>query len=347
MLIAQRRKQRDLSQGELAQRIGLSRQALSSIEKGQSVPGVDVALRLAEVLGCQVEDLFTYSADSALELRHFAPSVSGRFALARVRGQLVGYPLDGEDILVAADAIRPEPQSDALEFLSPAHEIEANLSVAGCSPALALLSQQTSRALGQGRCLFRSCSSAAALRALVDGRVHVASTHGLSPTKREAFNEPRGLVLAEWQVGLISKKGATKQLRSPKELCRPSLKIAHREAGATTQSLLERLLIDAGLPLGHKPHKGRRQSGHLGVAQAVAQGHADAGIVSEDVARCYGLHFVPIRSERIELWYEQSSARQLTPLLEQACASRYRRELENLGYDLRENGRSLCEKSFL
>lgn len=53
------RKQEGLTQEELAQRIGISRRALSSIEKGASIPSVDIALKIASVLSTTVEALFT------------------------------------------------------------------------------------------------------------------------------------------------------------------------------------------------------------------------------------------------------------------------------------------------
>jgi putative transcriptional regulator len=47
-----------LTQQELAQRAGVTRQSIISIERGRYRPSVELALRLASVLGCVVEDLF-------------------------------------------------------------------------------------------------------------------------------------------------------------------------------------------------------------------------------------------------------------------------------------------------
>ncbi len=52
------RAERDLSQGELALAVGVSRQTISSIETGQYCPSTALALRLAHTLGEQVERLF-------------------------------------------------------------------------------------------------------------------------------------------------------------------------------------------------------------------------------------------------------------------------------------------------
>jgi putative transcriptional regulator len=52
------RAERDLSQGELATLVGVTRQTISSIETGQYCPSALLALRLAVTLGKRFEDLF-------------------------------------------------------------------------------------------------------------------------------------------------------------------------------------------------------------------------------------------------------------------------------------------------
>jgi len=47
-----------LSQAELAERVGVSRQTIVAIERGNYNPSVELALRLARVLGTTVEELF-------------------------------------------------------------------------------------------------------------------------------------------------------------------------------------------------------------------------------------------------------------------------------------------------
>jgi molybdate-binding protein/DNA-binding XRE family transcriptional regulator len=56
--VGRRRSGSGLRQQELAERVGISRQSLSTLEAGSSVPSAALALRLARVLGCKVEDLF-------------------------------------------------------------------------------------------------------------------------------------------------------------------------------------------------------------------------------------------------------------------------------------------------
>ncbi|MGP4019091.1 helix-turn-helix transcriptional regulator [Saccharopolyspora sp. 5N708] len=52
------RAQRGWSQGELADRVGVSRQTVISIEKGRFDPSLPLAFRIAKAFGCRIEDLF-------------------------------------------------------------------------------------------------------------------------------------------------------------------------------------------------------------------------------------------------------------------------------------------------
>ncbi len=53
------RAELDVSQGELARRVGVSRQTISSIETGQYGPSTLLALQLARVLAVRVDELFS------------------------------------------------------------------------------------------------------------------------------------------------------------------------------------------------------------------------------------------------------------------------------------------------
>lgn len=52
------RAERNLSQTELADAVGVSRQTISSIETGQYVPSALLAFRLAAAIGVPVDQLF-------------------------------------------------------------------------------------------------------------------------------------------------------------------------------------------------------------------------------------------------------------------------------------------------
>ena len=57
-LVRQHRVTEGLTQQELADRVGVTRQTILSIEKGKYTPSVALALCIAEVFGVGVEALF-------------------------------------------------------------------------------------------------------------------------------------------------------------------------------------------------------------------------------------------------------------------------------------------------
>ncbi len=52
------RRSADITQEALADRVGVTRQTILSIEKGKYVPSVALALHLAQALNVRVEDIF-------------------------------------------------------------------------------------------------------------------------------------------------------------------------------------------------------------------------------------------------------------------------------------------------
>jgi len=56
--VKQHRARLDLTQEELAERVGVRRQTILAIEKGRCAPSVLLAFRIARVLGMLVDELF-------------------------------------------------------------------------------------------------------------------------------------------------------------------------------------------------------------------------------------------------------------------------------------------------
>ena len=52
------RAKKNWTQAELAEKIGISRQAMNSIETGKFVPSTLLALKMAHVFGTPVEEIF-------------------------------------------------------------------------------------------------------------------------------------------------------------------------------------------------------------------------------------------------------------------------------------------------
>src|SRR5437879_8547089 len=169
------RQKSGFTQGELAERAGISRQTLSTLESGRGQPSTMVALRLAHVLRCRVEELFWLREEGG-ELRAELAFTGERGRLASKRalvgsvaGRWVAHPLRRQDPLgltTAADALLSRAPRDGeparLFALRPIEALQANVLVTGCDPGLAVLAGRVEdRWPGQRLCWIGACSVAA------------------------------------------------------------------------------------------------------------------------------------------------------------------------------------------
>ena len=67
-LLRRLRKERRMSQAEVARSVGLSRQSVNAIENGKCQPRLVVAYRLARLFGRSIENVFQLEATDGLEL---------------------------------------------------------------------------------------------------------------------------------------------------------------------------------------------------------------------------------------------------------------------------------------
>ncbi|HET9751723.1 MAG TPA: substrate-binding domain-containing protein, partial [Myxococcales bacterium] len=116
--------------------------------------------------------------------------------------------------------------------------------------------------------------------------------------------------------------------------------------GAGARRLIDRHLRKPRVPASAVKGYERLLGGHLQVAQAVAMGAADAGVVARSAAVAHGLQFVPLSEERFDLvfpkeWTADPRAARLVETLE---GRPFRRELASLGgYDTRRSGHLVAE----
>lgn len=54
------RARADVTQGELAEEVGVSRQTINAIERGRYDPSLELAFELAHFFDCAIEDVFVY-----------------------------------------------------------------------------------------------------------------------------------------------------------------------------------------------------------------------------------------------------------------------------------------------
>jgi len=57
------RAERDWTQADLAERVGISRQAVISIEKYKYTPSLELAFQVAEVFEVSLTDIFSYEEE--------------------------------------------------------------------------------------------------------------------------------------------------------------------------------------------------------------------------------------------------------------------------------------------
>ncbi len=361
--LARARMARGLTQTELARRAGISRQALGAIESGAYHPGVAIAIRLARELGESVETLFGESGDETStlveanwfdDLRHRNPTAPSRVSLARVRGKVVAVarPAAHLTLVPAAGVLQRARRHrvDVCTFLLPS-EIDSTLLMAGCDPAVTMLVDWLARRRSPVHAVALPCSSQTALRAVVDGRAHVAGVHlrdqksgeyNLAPIRR-ALGNRRSMVVnfARWELGLATAPGNPLAIRGFADLARPGLRIVNREDGSGARAALDDALdaldIQPGRIAGYQFEVG----GHLEVAAAIATGQADAGVTIRLGADAYGLDFLPYRDERYDLVIMDHDA-DSTPvkaLLDALNSRRFAREVSQLcAYDTGQMG---------
>lgn len=84
------RKYNNMSQEELASRIGVTRQTLSKYETGESLPDIEKCNAIAEVFGITMDDLVNYSKDENFGMG-LPPKGKHMFGMVKVgdKGQIV------------------------------------------------------------------------------------------------------------------------------------------------------------------------------------------------------------------------------------------------------------------
>ena len=313
------RQARGFSQQQLADMAGVSRQAISAIESGNSDTSLRVAMALSCGLGLTVEELFgTAETVVPVAAREVSPlgGKGARVTLARVGDGHVALPLRGETVTRAgflpAGGLVTETGKDQgrrTRTVRPIQPPRPTLVVAGCDPALPLL--ETPLGLLDPPVAFTwwPCSSREALALAAEGLVHVAGMHlrghgteyNIGPATELL---PRGgevIGFCAWREGLVLRPDLADGISGVTDLAERRLRLANREPGAEARSLLDRELAEAGIEASQLPGYGTRATGHLQVAAAIAAGLADAGVASEPVARAYGLAFIPLAAEHFDL----------------------------------------------
>ncbi len=353
------RQARGYSQLQLAGMAGVSRQAVSAVESGQSDPSLRVALALAQALGMTVDELFgdegavpTVTARPVgLAARPHRPASSDlageRVTLASIGESFVALPLAGRTVsragfLPAGGLI--VDSGEASVAVRPIGPPRPTLVVAGCDPALPLLEAPLSLLDPPIAFSWWPCASREALRLAAEGLVHAAGVHLLGRSGRYNTGPAAGLLAAggemigfsAWREGLVLRPAEASRVNSIDDAVGAGLRLVNREPGAEARSVLDRELAGIGVDGSEVPGYQAVATGHLQVADAVAAGLADVGVASEPAALAYRLAFVPLASERFDLVIpaERLASREVQALIKVLSSRWLLDQLASLpGYD--------------
>ena len=57
----------EMTQAQLAERVGITRQTIVALETGRYAPSLELAMKLAAVFGCPVDELFFWKNEAAIK----------------------------------------------------------------------------------------------------------------------------------------------------------------------------------------------------------------------------------------------------------------------------------------
>ena len=344
------RERRGISAAGLAKLCGVTRQTIYAIEAGDYVPNTTVALQLAKTLEVRVEELFSLEAESApapkpSPVEFLNPARSGQAVqLCKVGGRTIAVTAPSQPLMLApADAIAIDSMK-AQAFQSEP-ENPKRLLIAGCDPGVSLLTQHLDIVIAPS-------TSHQALKWLKQGKVHIAGTH-LRDSASGEYNLPivkhlfppasvKVVTFAVWEQGIVTRAGSN--IRSVEDLLSKDVRIVNREKGAGSRELLDQQLRSLGIQGNQIRGYDSIAMGHLPAAEAVSQGQADCCIATRSAARAFGLHFIPLSTERYDLVIRRQFAKHpsVEALLDALNRLALRRKLEILaGYDTSHTGEVL------
>lgn len=355
------RTQKKMTQSELAGLVGIKRQAVYDIESGRYLPNTGVALAMAQVLGCRVEDIFYQTLDQARDvvLLDKESAWGQRVNIAKVRERHFAYPLAGayarmED-MGAADGLLEPCQSRAKILLSE-EQVASTALLLGCDPAFSILGHRVREAPGHAGLNVRFASSQKAITRVASGQAHIAGTHmhsqgdddGNKTLVTRKMKDISGVMIAfsAFEEGLLVAPGNPKGIKGVADLVRSDVRLVNREEGAALRSLLDDLLKKGKIPVTAILGYEYLVHSHAQGAQAVRHHVCDVALGLRAVAVTYGLDFIPLSHVRCDLVIPSDLITHpgVATALDIIQTRAFREELACLpGYDTSDTGRIVAE----
>jgi len=361
------RRSRGISASDLAQSAGVSRQTIYAIEAGSFIPNTEVSLLLAQTLEVRVEEIFSLTQDKPKpndqiqteSLSTQKPVKGQAVRLGHVGDRLVSIPVHATPyFLPEADGVISKLgrnlASTWLTVFAKDEALQKNLVLAGCDPAIGLISGIVAKLSGV-ELISAPASSRLALQWLKEGKVHIAGSH-LEDQATGEFNIPfvrhqfpdgdfTVVNFARWEEGWLTAPANPSGIEDATSLTRRGIRFINREPGSGSRALLDQQLNKCKIKSDKIRGYDSIAFGHLAAAYAVSSGQADACLATRSAAQAFGLHFIPLQSERYDFVIRKSSldipaVQTFLDILQRASL---RRKLEVLaGYDTSQTGSTLA-----
>jgi len=198
-----------------------------------------------------------------------------------------------------------------VETTPPEHHLNEIVFCGSHDLALVRLASLYSQVSPETEIKMTFSGSLGGLIALEEGRADIAgchlwdaetSTYNISFIRRLLPGKRVTIVtLAERSLGLILPPGNPLNIAGLQDLHTPGVKFINRQSGSGTRVWFDNQLKIVGLvPLGIPGYE-IEKSTHSEIAQAIAEGNANAGIGLEASARSLGLDFLPLTLECYQL----------------------------------------------
>lgn len=130
------REEKDLTQGELAEHLGISRQSVNAIEKGKSLPSIDLALNIADFFQRRLDDFFRMEEEIEKNINNMRKENSMNellpFRPYRRRG-LVDELLDDSSLVENMPVIKTGSLMPTVDFYETEKDVVAEFHMPGFS----------------------------------------------------------------------------------------------------------------------------------------------------------------------------------------------------------------------
>lgn len=353
------RNKKKITQTQLADLAGVKRQAIYDLESGRYLPNTSVALRLARILDCRVENIFyeTPLDRHPVVLVDAPEKPHARVSIAKVRDKLYAYSLSGANSMTeemkAADGLL-EPGQTMVTLLKSDEHLENTALLLGCDPAFSILGHYVRKSRDPAQVDCRFASSGKAISLLAAGHAHMAGIHmhstdsgdGNLDFARKSLKKFKGIVVAfsSFEEGFIVARGNPLNIQKPSDLAQEHIRFANREKGAALRALLDDCLKNANIPVSTVNGYSDTVKTHSEGAQRILHGICDAALGLRAVAEAFDLGFVPITQVRCDLVIPKDLLNHMGVkiALDILQEKKFRNELDCLpGYDSRHTGKTI------